>query len=152
MKILGKKKGIVTRTVSGITTGSLLCKRIASTQFEALLNNATNTLFSVKKNDLIVDIVIVVQNASGIIGTIDVGPDVDVDGTAADIDGFIVDANSNLKGVYRMSDVANFGGVDAHGMIAADDGNIEILSSADVSGGTLIGHCYMYYVPASKAD
>jgi len=143
-------------TASGITTGPVACKRIGSAELKALLDTSTNNLFAVKAGDLVLRVVVCVKTAAGAACVVDVGFDEDADGSAADTDGWLEDANANAAGCYP-SDAAGSdigyslcSGAYAKegGRAADDDGYITITSSTDQSGSTFVGGAWMLYIPA----
>jgi hypothetical protein len=133
---------------SGITTGSIASKTIATAQLEALLDTNTNNLFSLNAGDTVLEIQIIVGTAAGAACTVDVG----LDGTAAavaDTDGIIVDADANAAATYSSDDATYTGALLTADVVkAAAAGNVTITSSSDQSASSFVGWARMYYIPA----
>ena len=136
-------------TAAGVTTGAVACQRMASAELEALLDGSTNNLFSVNEGDVVLKVVLCTQTAAGSAGTVDIGFDSEADGSAADEDGWIVDADANAAGQYSTEDDTYDGAyVNEGGRAAAADGHVTITSSADVSSSSFVGGAWMLYIPA----
>ena len=136
-------------TTSGITTGAVACKRIATAELEALLDGSTNNLFAVKAGDLILKIVFCTQTAAGGTCTVDIGFDANADGAGADTDGWLIDADANSAGQYSTEDASYDGAyVNEGGRLVDSDGNVTITSSTDQSASSFVGGAFMIYVPA----
>lgn len=142
-------------TASGITTGPVAAKVIATAQLEALLDTETNNLFAVKAGDVVLDVVLYVGTAAGEAATVDIGPDLAAGGTA-DPNGFITAGNLNAAGKYSAVDTVTdatahtYSGdlLDDGPVTIAADGYITIDSSADESASAFVGQVVMYYIPA----
>ena len=135
-------------TKSGITTGMVHCKRIATAELELLLDTGTNNLFAVKGGDLILQIVFCTETAAGAVCTVDIGFDVTAAVGAADTNGWIEAADANAAGQYSTTDDTYDGTyVEEGGTIVAADGNVTITSSNDRSASAFVGGCYMLYIP-----
>lgn len=141
---------------SGITTGLVAAKVIATTQAEALLDSSTNNLFAVKTGDVILDIVCYVGTATGSACTVDIGIDATALGATADPNGFIAAANFNAVGKYSCVDSVTdatahtySGDLMDDGPTTVDaDGYVTITASADLDEGAFVGQIVMYYIPA----
>jgi hypothetical protein len=140
---------LTSATAGGITTGAIACKRIASAQLKALLDEAAKNLFAVNAGDVVLKIVLCVKTTAGMACTVDIGFDAAADGATTDADGWLVDANANAAGQYSTENDV-YDGVYAleGGRTAAADGNVTITSSANISGSSFVGGAYMIYIPA----
>lgn len=143
-------------TASGITTGPVAAKVIATAQLEALLDTETNNLFAVKAGDVILDIVLYVGTAAGEAATVDIGPDAAAAVGSADPNGCLAAGNLNAAGKYAVVDSVTdatahtYSGdlMDDGPITIAADGYITIDSSADESASAFVGQVVMYYIPA----
>lgn len=141
---------------SGITTGLIAAKVIATTQLEALLDTNTNNLFAVKAGDVILNITLYVGTAAGSACTVDIGPDAAAAVGSADINGCLAAANANAAGKYSVVDSVTdatahtYSGdlMDDGPITIAADGFITIDSSTDQSSSSFIGQVSMTYIPA----
>ena len=134
-------------TQAGITTGGLHCKRIATTQLEALLSDTTSNLFAVKGGDMITEVVFTTKTAAGS-GEVDIGMDAAAGG-GADTDGWIdgIDLTvANKQWLSKSSDCDGAYAIEG-GRVVAADGYVTITCTTDETGGTFVGGCYMYYIP-----
>ena len=135
---------------SGITTGGVHCKRIASAELEALLDTGENNLFALKAGDIILKLVFNVGTAAGGACTVNIGLDADADGSSKDVDGFLVAADANAAGQYSTEDDTYDGAYVNPGPKAADDDGYAIIqSSSDQSSSSFVGGAYMLYIPAN---
>lgn len=136
-------------TSGGITTGAVCSQRIGSTELKALLDGVVNNLFSVKAGDLVLKVVFQVETAAGGVCVVDVGLDAAADGSAGDVDGFLVGGDANVVGVYSSEDNVHDGVyVRRGGQAAAADGNVTVVSSTNQSASSWVGGAYMIYIPA----
>ena len=143
-------------TASGITTGAVCAKVIATTQLEALLDTTLNNLFAVKAGDCILDVVCYVGTAAGEAATVDIGLDAAAAVGSADPNGLIEAANFNAVGIYRTLDTVTdateptyVGDLLGDGPVTiAADGYVVIDSSADESSSSFVGQIVMLYIPA----
>ena len=136
-------------TASGITSGQVAAKTIASAELEALLDTSTNNLFSVKSGDVILEVRIAVGTAAGAACTVDIGTDADVDGSAADVDSLLAAADANAAENYTSYSPTYAGADSVKGhFISQGDGYVTIKSSTDQSGSAFVGTATMFYIPA----
>lgn len=143
-------------TASGITTGVVCVKHIATTELEALLSSAELTLFTVEAGDIILSVELAVLTAAGSTCVVDIGIDAVVDGTTKDIDALIDGANVNAAGLYKSNDTVTdataptYTGADLDGgpYTCVGGGNILIKSSTDQDSASFVGSVTMYYIPA----
>ncbi len=134
---------------SGITVGAAACKRIGTTELKALLDGNVHNLFAVNAGDIVLQVVLCVQSASGLAGTIDIGFDSAADGTADNQDGWLKAVDANSVGIYS-SNQSSLAGVYASqgGREAATVGNVTIKASTDLSGSSFAGGAWMVYIAA----
>jgi len=138
-------------TTSGITTGAVACKKIATAQLELLLDTVENNLFAVNAGDVILKVELVIQAAAGAACAVTIGTDVDVDGTTKDVDSLLKAGDVNATGIQASDDVAGtyLGDDLAFGSLTADDdGYVTISSSTDQHASSFVGEALMYYIPA----
>ncbi len=134
---------------SGITSGLVAVKHIATATLEALLDTVTNNVFAVNAGDTVLKIVFGVKTAAGGACLVDVGFDANADGSGADTNGWIILGNANTIGAYA-SDNANYDGTygKESGRVVAANGFVTITSTTDQSASSFVGGCYMLYLPA----
>lgn len=136
-------------TASGITTGPVACKVIASAELELLLDTNENTLFALKAGDLVLEVGLIVGTAAGAACTVNIGPDATLRTAGKDVNGFAAAFDANAAAGYSTNDATYTGAVLTAGAFIADaDGNVLIESSSDQSASAFVGWLYMYYIPA----
>jgi len=143
-------------TASGLTTGVVCVKTLATTQLEALLDTSENDAIAMNAGDVILAVELAVGTACGEAATADVGIDVDLDGTTKDVDALLDGVNLNAAGLYKSNDTVadatahTYTGADLDGgpFVCDDDGYITITSSADESASAFVGTLTVYYIPA----
>lgn len=133
-------------TASGIHTGPICCKRIATAELMALLDSGTNDLFALETGDRILEIVFNVQTGAGATCTVDIGLDVVADGSTADPNGWVEAADANAAAPYSSTDPTYDGVYVLPGKAVAADGKVTITSSSDQSSSSFVGECYMIYM------
>lgn len=137
---------------SGVTVGPVKAQYIAPASFKALLDTETNDLFAIKAGDIVLDISVITSVASTAACTIKIGTDVDLDGTTADIDSLIDDADAEAVGKVSFGNTT-YDGSDALGglpFVADDDGYITVDSTVDITAeGAFVGSCIMTYIPVT---
>lgn len=160
-KVRVKDSGITeakagSEVASGITTGIVAAKVMATAQVEALLDTSENNLFAVKAGDVILDIVCRVGTATGSTCTVDIGLDAIALGTTKDPNGLIAAADFNSVGVYLSEDTVTdataptySGDLFDDGPVTVDaDGYVILTASHDLDEGAYVGQIVMYYIPA----
>lgn len=128
--------------------GLVACAVVAGSDLKALLDGNSNTLISLLTSDIVVKVDFIVQTASGVVATVDIGPDAAVTGGVADLKGYIAAANSNAAAKY-LSDNATYSGayMDFGFHTAVGSGDITIISSADLSASAIVATALVYYIP-----
>ena len=137
-----------TKTLSGNVIGGIVSmKYLDGANLKALLDSTTNNIFAMKLNSIIVKVECVIQTASGIAGTIDLGPDATLRTAGADQDGFLALADSNVIGRYSSDNNTYTGAQLKFGQFTCEgDGNITIKSSVNLSASNIIGYVAVYYI------
>lgn len=156
LKVTNNKVRVGNKAASGITTGLVAAKVIATTELEALLDTNENNLFAVNEGDVILEMVLYVGTACGESASLDIGLDAAALGTTKDPNGFITAGNLNAVGVYLAADTVTDataptyqGDLFDDGPVTVDaDGYVLIDSSANESSSAFVGQIVMYYIPA----
>lgn len=134
-----------------ITVGPVTSQFILPGTFKALLDGATNSLFTLETGDILLNVQVFVGAASGAVQTIDVGFDaaLDFNGTGADTDGLIENADSNAIGCSQGLSAANDGAAFRTGnLIAAATGDLTVTASADLTATGIVAYAIITYMHA----
>ena len=97
--ILAPKTANAVATKFNMTEGVVCAKYVPlASLLTALYTAQVNPIIPMKKGDAILDIIVSVGTAAGATSVLDIGIDVDVDGTTLDAVALITDANLNAVG------------------------------------------------------
>lgn len=145
-----KEQHLTSVTTSATIKGVMAVVHMQSADLKPLLDGTTNDLFAVKTGDLILNIELYIQTASGVVALVICGPDAVARTAGADTDGILKAADVNATGVYSAGDVAEtyMGDLQKFGAFEVDaDGWITITAAADCSSSAVVSGVSMYYLP-----
>lgn len=134
-----------------ITVGPVTSQFILPGTFKALLDGVTNSFFTLETGDILLNVQVFVGAASGVVQTIDIGFDANIDfnGTGADANGVIEAANSNAQDAYSALSSGYDGAAFRTGnLIAAATGDLTVTSSADLTATGIVAYAIITYMHA----
>lgn len=144
---------LITKSTSestGHEDGVIAFHSVASTQFKALLTGSQATVFTLENGGMILDVRVVVNTATGVACTMDIGINSATYPAYVDDDGIAAAIDLNATGLYEASDPTYAGVLMDEGFWTNDSGAelyISVTPTVDASATALVGTILITYVP-----
>lgn len=152
LEYVNQRLGVGSLEVVG-AQGPVLVKQIDSAAILASLTGSSVALATFNAGDVVLDVIVIPTTAVGASCTVDIGTDATFDGSTADADAFINDADLNATTAVRMTTTspatAGISGIRCAGA----GGAVKIISSANRSAtSAFVGRIYIVYMASTKTS